>query len=1464
MSERNEPADEDEDSAEPLREEEQLLRRGARQRTLTEKGKALQEEKIKALTQRFNYIYKKWKAHVKFFKHSSKQSSEPLSEGLLNDILGEVKGLCADIQRVYEDLRKLSTPDQETRRRVDLCVEISNFILSKASRHLEGQAQEEEQVWPEAGSFWSTSKSETESITSVMKSATSEHSKTSSVKRQEAAADAAASQAVLKVLKEQEREQLELQRLEAEAKKRIAAQEAAAKQRRLEQEEEEVRRRKKKEEEEATMTAKVEEEHTALQMALEEKRRRINHLETMKELSAAQARMQVYDQGSDIKKGVKRPISHKMAVHVKPSSQTSCQQSSIPFVPQQLLSSSSNQDTAGLVKLLADALNANRIPLPEPSIFSGDPLKYSDWKLSFQTLIDQKNIQNKEKIYYLRKYVGGQVKNALDGYFLLGTESAYVSAWEILEERYGNPFTVATAYRDKLQAWAKIGPKDSTDLREFADFLRSCEAAMVHIKALEILNDCSENRKILAKLPDWLTARWNRKVMEMEEENGQFPSFSQFVRFLTRESKIACNPITSLQSLKLSDKSKQQNVKVKTLVTRSNEETINICVFCKKHGHTLHTCRKFMQDEVSDRVKFVKAEKLCFGCLNSGHFSKSCNCRSVCNICNKQHPTCLHEERDKREQRAAQVKQSQVHETFTQGNNKVNPQTRLARDIVTASTFKVNQIEATFQTAAIIPVWLSYASQPVPEVLVYALLDSQSDTTFVLSDAADSLEAPKEQVKLKLSTMTSQTTTVRSQRVNNLRVRGFYSNKRINLPPAYTRDFIPANRAHIPTDKTAEAWSHLEHLKYDIAPLQDCEVGLLIGYNCSQAFLPREVVSGQDNEPFAQRTDLGWSIVGHSNPCVKYGDAIGVSHRIVVRQVKPKVDSALNLKGEVHYVNRSKVKERKSNLFSGPTFLWQNELPASKYKIEVQDDDPELRRASVFNTKAKESRSLLERFEKFSDWSRLVKAVARLKRRVAEHKRLKQRTNEGTSLEERKDAEIAIVKLVQREAFPDEIQSLKAKEGVVKTKYSKLKGLNPTLDEDGVLRVGGRLNQSALHPHIKHPVILPKNSHISSLLVKHFHERIHHQGRGMTVNELRANGWWILGSSGIVSSHIFKCVKCRKYRRCTETQKMGDLPQDRMETMPPFTYTGMDCFGPIYVKEGRKEDKRYGLLLTCLCSRAIHIEMLDDMTTDAFINALRAFIAIRGNVRLLRCDQGTNFIGAKRELAELIKGMEEERVKTLKCEFLMNPPAASHMGGIWERQIRTIRSVLTSILDNSAQRLDSSSLRTLFYEIMAIVNSRPLTVENLNDPSAPEPLTPNHILTMKSTIILPPPGQFVKEDLYLKKRWRRVQYLANEFWIRWKKEYLLSLQQRQKWQKTRRNMKVNDIVLLQNEQAPRNEWKLARIAEVYPGLDEKVRKVRLLVGDTTFNGKGKPTTKTVFLDRPVHKLVTLIEANESN
>ncbi|XP_061759712.1 uncharacterized protein LOC133554697 [Nerophis ophidion] len=974
---------------EKQQEENQELRRGTRLRTLTEKGKGMLMMKINTLQFKFNASYGRWRAQVKAAKMPL-SSKELLDESLVNSIIGEIKRLSTDVMSAYEELRQVSTPEQETRRKVDTCTKTSTFILSVATSRLDRNIPEEEPEWAEAGSiFNSTCKS---SVMSILKGYT--ESTKSSVGRQEAAAEAAASQAVLKVLQEQEREQLELNILEEKARKKIAEQEAAARKRRLQQEEDEVRRRIQREEEEAEIKAQLEEEHIALQRTLEEKRRKIKKLETVKSLNAANARMLIYDQRS-----VKEERSDKLGDDFKeddqvsaPSSHLSTHRSSVSKVKK-----TSNDSTAELVKMLAGALSVNRIPIPEPATFSGDPLKYSDWKLSFKILIDQKNIQENEKIYYLRRYIGGQAKKALDGYFLLGTESAYTAAWEILEERYGNPFTIAKAYRDKLQAWPKIGSKDSLELREFTDFLRSCEAAMVNIKALEILNDCNENRKILSKLPDWLIAAWNRKVMEMEQEKKQFPSFSHFVRFLTWEAKVACNPITSVQSLKSSDTDKPRSQRLqsfgaKTLNTSSNEKTLTsfnektttskennfmTCIFCERNNHTLHKCRKLMEKAVTDRVKFIQAERLCFGCLQSGHRSKNCSNRSVCDTCEKKHPTCLHEERTKDEQKPPQAKPS----TSQENPNEILPQAPQNKERTKeATSCTVILQKDNIQTAAIIPVWLSSTTQPTQEVLVYALLDSQSDTTFVLSEVADALEVDKEQVKLKLSTMTSRITVVSSQKVTNLQVRGFYSGEKIALPPVYTREFIPANRTHIPTSETAKAWSHLKHLQDEIPPPQDCGVGLLIGYNCSQALLPREVVSGKEKQPYAQRTDLGWSIIGNQNPYVDYGDVIRDSHRIVVRQVTPGLKPNVNL--------------------TGPKFLWQTQLPKRECTVgEIKEDDPE---AVVCNTNAEEDRSLLNRLEKFSDWSRVVRAIARLKRCGKEHKGVKQRTNESTSLEERK------------------------------------------------------------------------------------------------------------------------------------------------------------------------------------------------------------------------------------------------------------------------------------------------------------------------------------------------------------------------------------------------------------------------------------------------------------------------------
>ena len=330
---------------------------------------------------------------------------------------------------------------------------------------------------------------------------------------------------------------------------------------------------------------------------------------------------------------------------------------------------------------------------------------------------------------------------------------------------------------------------------------------------------------------------------------------------------------------------------------------------------------------------------------------------------------------------------------------------------------------------------------------------------------------------------------------------------------------------------------------------------------------------------------------------------------------------------------------------------------------------------------------------------------------------------------------------------------------------------------------------------------------------------------------------------------------------------MAELPEDRVEPAPPFTNCAVDYFGPFNIKEGRKELKRYGALFTCMASRAVHIEVAATLETDSFISALRRFVCRRGPIRQLRSDQGTNFVGARRELKAALEELDHDKIRAElqrhDCdwfEFNMNVPSASHMGGVWERQIRSVRNVLAALLQSNGSQLNDESLRTLLCEAEAIVNSRPLTVDSLNDPLSLNPLTPNHLLTMKTKVVLPPPGVFQSADKYCRKRWRRVQHLANEFWVRWRKEYLLSLQRRQKWTKPRRNMCVGDIVIIKgDDDLPRNKWQLVRVAEVHQSTDGRVRTVKVAVADDTLDNEGRRIKPVRSLERPVQKLVLLQE-----
>lgn len=239
-----------------------------------------------------------------------------------------------------------------------------------------------------------------------------------------------------------------------------------------------------------------------------------------------------------------------------------------------------------------------------------------------------------------------------------------------------------------------------------------------------------------------------------------------------------------------------------------------------------------------------------------------------------------------------------------------------------------------------------------------------------------------------------------------------------------------------------------------------------------------------------------------------------------------------------------------------------------------------------------------------------------------------------------------------------------------------------------------------------------------------------------------------------------RCVTCRRFHGAAGQQQMAELPESRVTPeKPPLSFVGVDYFGPFEVKRGRSLVKRYGVIFTCLAIRAVHIEVASSLDTDSFINALRRFIARRGQVQELRSDNGTNFVGTERELRRAMEQWNQEKISdavSLKgVKWIFNPPTGSHHGGAWERLICSVRKVLNSTLQT--KHLDEEGLQTALCEVESILNSRPITLES-TDPNDLEALTPNHLLLLKSNPSLPP-GLFRRDDLYARKRWRQVQYI---------------------------------------------------------------------------------------------------------
>ena len=575
---------------------------------------------------------------------------------------------------------------------------------------------------------------------------------------------------------------------------------------------------------------------------------------------------------------------------------------------------------------------------------------------------------------------------------------------------------------------------------------------------------------------------------------------------------------------------------------------------------------------------------------------------------------------------------------------------------------------------------------------------------------------------------------------------------------------------------------------------------------------------------------------------------------------------------------------------TGPEFLYQSEEDwpntTANYVASDLSDDPEVKGKVKVNTVLTEES--IEAVEKlltyFSSWYKLCRSVAwiiRIKNQLFQRMKRKHNEDNMDNVESHKEvkgpcqtntdasspltvtdiigAEKAIIGYEQRKWFSEEWkllskhqqcqdQTQKENEVTVK-KSSPLRKLNPFM-LDNLLRVGGRLSKAALPEETKFPIILPRKSIITDLIMHNAHETTGHGGRNFMLANLYQK-YWIIGANSLARRVIHRCVVCRKQRARVCEQQMADLPQDRVTAEnPPFTCVGVDYFGPFLVKRGRSVVKRYGVMFTCLSTRAIHLEKADALDTDNCINAIRRFIARRGQVREIRSDNGTNLVGAERELREEIKRWNQAKFNNemlqRNIDWKFNPPAGSHFGGVWERQIKTVRKIMSALVKQ--QLLTDDSLSTLFCEIEAIVNNRPITAVQ-GSAGDLEPLTPNTLLLMKNGENLPP-AVIERPDQYAKKRWRQIQYLSDMFWRRWSREYLTQLQERQKWNTPHINLQVGDIVLVADSNRPRNSWQMGRVVDTFPDEKGLVRQARV-------------QTRSGAFVRPVAKLCLLVEFDTS-
>ena len=465
-------------------------------------------------------------------------------------------------------------------------------------------------------------------------------------------------------------------------------------------------------------------------------------------------------------------------------------------------------------------------------------------------------------------------------------------------------------------------------------------------------------------------------------------------------------------------------------------------------------------------------------------------------------------------------------------------------------------------------------------------------------------------------------------------------------------------------------------------------------------------------------------------------------------------------------------------------------------------------------------------FQSYSNFSKAVRVIGWVLRFVSNLKStIFKKPNKTMNLDsdELEAAKHCILRITQVEKFSEDINRLK--EGKVVRKGSPLFKLSPFIGEDGLLRLGGRLQMSeTLSFDEKHPIVLPKG-HVALLLVRFQHRLMKHAGVSVLLSSLRGN-YWIFGSRALSKTVVRECVACQRQdtRACTQT--MAPLPLDRIKRSPPFSVIGVDHAGPVYCLDTDGK-KYYILLFTCAVIRAVHLELVPSLSLNDFMLAFRKFCARRGIPSVIYSDNAKTFKAAS--------NLMHRHFGHVAPSWKFSIPLAPWWGGWWERLVRSTKSALRKSLGR--ELVSKDELETTLFEVEACINARPLTYVG----ESCQPLTPSHFLLGRSSPFETTQARDTpKNRNEFTAKVKEHGLALDHFWHIWSEDYIRNLPSLGNG-RSKNDLSVGTVVLIREQGMPRLKWPMGLITKLLHGKDGLVRAVAL----KTVNGE---------LLRPVQKI----------